>query len=71
MFSELKVFDDETKKMTNDAVKTSSSSLALHHADEKLKLREEHLKELADTMRSLDPEAVSRCDIENKIWNLF
>ena len=44
--------------MLEAAEKTASSTLAINQAEEKLKLREAHLRELADTMRSLDPEAV-------------
>jgi len=51
-------FDAETKSAIGAAKKSAAALLALNHAEQKLELRETHLKELAEAMRSLDPEEV-------------
>ena len=58
IFPELTNLDTAMEKAVEVAVKSAELSVALPHAQQKLQLRENQLRELADKMRSLDPEQV-------------
>ena len=58
-FADVAKLDKAMEKAVEVAVKSAELSVALPHAEQKLQLRESHLRELADKMRSLDPEQVS------------
>lgn len=56
--TELKKFDSESEKYIKSVMALAVAPLAITHAQKRLELREKHLRELADTLRGLDPEEV-------------
>ena len=57
-FAELEDFEKSRELKLKSADQSAVDVLNLPHAEERLKMREDHLNELADVMRQLDPEQV-------------